>query len=166
AIATRSRCGSLFEEIEMHRWLRASTLIAACAALSAGALLAGPAAQAQGTLSSPASIRAALGIMSRVVAESGRLIAARRYDQLPRESNEFEAGLIDLEQGLGNQPALREKLEPLVGKARIASSAMSEAVGAHRDSMIPLTHEQLADAVSEIIASFPASLRPTGNPRS
>lgn len=136
-----------------------------CAGLLALALGAAQPAGAQSTMRSPESVKSALGILSRVVVESGKLIAAHRYDQLPRESNEFEAGLTALQQGLGNGPSpLNSKLEPLVGKARVASSAMSEAVEAHRDSMLPLAHRQLADAVSEIIASFPPDLRPAGGP--
>lgn len=144
--------------------LRAAFRLASlAAALGIVTLMLGAAgaARAQSTMRSPESVQTALGILSQVVADSGKLIAARRYDQLPRESNEFEAAVTVLEQGLGNQSStLKSKLEPLVGKARVASSAMREAVEAHRDSMLPLAHRQLAQAVSEIIASFPASLRP------
>jgi hypothetical protein len=143
----------------MLRWIFASraTLAAGLLALALGA---GSPARAQ-NLRSPDSVKSALGILARVVADSGKLISAHRYDQLPRESNEFEAGLTALEQGVGNRPSpLRTKLEPLVGKARVASSAMSEAVEAHRDSMLSLAHRQLADAVSEIIAAFPPDVRP------
>lgn len=99
--------------------------------------------------------------MNAAVADSERLIASHDYGQLPRESNEFEAGLIALEQGLGNQPSpLKSKLEPLIAKARVASSAMTEAAEAHRDSMLPLAHRQLAEAVTAIIAAFPPALRP------
>ena len=137
----------------MNRW----TIAAGIMALVLGAA---PGARAQ-SASTAESIQSALGILSRVVTDSGKLIADRRYDQLPGESNEFEAALTALEQQLGSRPSpLRTKLEPLIGKARIASSAMREAVEAHRDSMLPLAHHQLADAVNEIIASFPPQLRP------
>lgn len=99
--------------------------------------------------------------MKAAVADSERLIASHDYGQLPRESNEFEAGLIALEQGLGDQPSpLKSKLEPLIAKARVASSAMTEAAEAHRDSMLPLAHRQLSEAVTAIIAAFPPALRP------
>ena len=106
-------------------------------------------------------IKTGLATMNAVVTQSQRLIAAHDYAQLPGQSREFEAGLIALEQGLGSQPSeLKSKLEALIGKARVASSAMSEAAQSHRDSMLPLTHKQLAEAVSAIIASFPAALQP------
>lgn len=137
----------------------AALTIAACLAVLA--LSTAPAARAQGTQAAPGSVQSALDVLSRVVAESGEMIAAHRYGELPRESDEFEAGLTALEKTLGSRPStLRTKLEPLIGKARIASSAMSEAVKARRDSMLPLAHRQLADAVRDIIDSFPPELRP------
>jgi len=144
----------------MNRWNGVSVLFAAGIMAFMLMLCAAPGALAQ-SASTAESVQSALGILSQVVSDSGKLIAAHRYDQLPREANEFEAGLTALEQQLGNRPSiLRAQLEPLVGKARVASSAMREAVEAHRDSMVPLAHRQLADAVSEIIATFPPALRP------
>lgn len=149
----------------MPRWTCASTLLAA-GALAIG-LLAGSSVSAQGVGRepgfglAPGSVKDALGLMSRVVSDSGQLIASHHYDELPRESRDLEAGLATLERGLQQQPTgLRSKLQSLVGKARIASSAMTEAVEAHRDSMLPLAHRQLADAVSAIIATVPPDLRP------
>jgi len=145
----------------MHRW-SGLTIAAGIVVLTLGAV---PATRAQSTMQSTESLQSALGVLSQVVTDSGKLIADHRYDQLPRESNEFEAALTTLEQRLGNHPStLRTELEPLVGKARIASSAMREAVEAHRDSMLPLAHRQLADAVNEIIASFPPAMRPGNGP--
>lgn len=139
----------------MHRPARASALLAAMA------WLAGSAAWAQSSAPPPDSVKSALDLMSHVVADSGRLIASHRYDELPRESSELEKGLTTLERGLGSPPsALRSKLEPLIAKARVASSAMSEAVESHQESMLPLTQRQLAEAVKAIIDTFPAGLRP------
>jgi hypothetical protein len=139
----------------MHRPARAASMLPAIG------LLLGAAVCAQTAFRAPESIRVGLSVMSQVVESTGRLIAAGRYDQLPAESSEFEAGLTALQQGLGDQPSpLRTKIEPLLARARVAASAMSEAVAAHRDSMLPVAHDQLADAVQSIIALFPESLRP------
>lgn len=116
----------------------------------------------QSIVRSPEAVRGALAGMNEVVEHSGRLIASHDYSQLPGQANEFEARLIAFEQGIGPQPSeLKSKLEPLIGKARVASSAMSEAAQSHRDSLLPLTHRQLAEAVSAIIAAIPPALRPT-----
>ncbi len=139
----------------MHRPARAASMLPAIG------LLLGAAVCAQTAFRAPESIRVGLSVMSQVVENTGRLIAAERYDQLPAESREFEAGMTALQQGLGDQPSqLRTQIEPLLARARVAASAMSEAVAAHRDSMLPVTHDQLADAVRSIIALFPESLRP------
>jgi hypothetical protein len=120
------------------------------------------AAWGQSIVRSPDAVRGALAGMNEVVEHSGRLIASRDYSQLPGQANEFEARLIAFEQGIGSQPSeLKSTLEPLIAKARVASNAMSEAAQSHRDSLLPLTHQQLAGAVSAIIAAVPPSLRPT-----
>ncbi len=128
--------------------------------LAAGALLA-TAVHAQMAFRAPESVRVGLSVMSQVVDTTGRLIAAKRYEQLPAESNEFQAGVTSLEQGLGDQPTqFKLQIEPLLARARVAASAMSEAVTSHRESMLPVAHDQLADAVQSLIALFPPSLRP------
>ncbi len=135
----------------------------ACVAslLAAAGLLLAAAVCAQSAFRAPESIRVGLSVMSQVVENTGRLIAAGRYDQLPAESNEFEAGMTALEQGLGDQPSpFKTRIDPLLARARVAASAMSEAVASRRDSMLPVAHDQLADAVRSIIALFPESLRP------
>ncbi len=139
----------------MRRPVCVATLLAAISLLLAAAV------GAQTAFRTPASIRVGLSVMSQVVENTGQLIASGRYDQLPAESNEFEAGVTALEQGLGDQPSpFKTRIEPLLAKARVAASAMSEAVASHRNSMLPVAHDQLADAVQSLIALFPQSLRP------
>lgn len=139
----------------MHRPARAASILPALG------LLLGAAVCAQTAFRAPESIKVGLSVMSQVVENTGRLIAAGRYDQLPAQSSEFEAGMTSLQQGLGDQPSqLRKTIEPMLARARVAASAMSEAVASHRDSMLPIAHDQLADAVQSIIALFPESLRP------
>jgi hypothetical protein len=120
------------------------------------------AAWGQSIVRSPDAVRGALAGMNEVVEHSGQLIASHSYDQLPAQANQFEARLIAFEQGIGTQPSeLKSKLEPLIAKARVASSAMSEAAQSHRDSLLPITHRQLAGSVNAIIAAIPPALRPT-----
>jgi len=106
-------------------------------------------------------VRAGLGIMTRVVSESGTQIDSHRYEQLPREAAEFERGLEQLTEGLtGAPPALRQSLGPLLAKARVASSAMAEAARSRNEAMIPVTHRQLAAAVKAIEEKLPPAERP------
>jgi len=100
--------------------------------------------------------------MSEVVVQSDSLIASRAYEQLPQQSMQFERGLATLGQGLDVESAdRRQQLRPLLAKARVASSAMSEAAKTRNDAMLKLTHEQLAAIVKAIVQAFPPELQPS-----
>jgi len=130
-------------------------LLAAVLLLFAGAL------PAQTTWKSPESIKTGLRIMNQVVGHTGRLIAAKNYDQLPREGQEFEQGLAVLNEGIANESAdFKTKIGPLLAKARVAANAMSEAAQTHNESMLSLTHEQFAAAVKAVTDMFPEEMRP------
>lgn len=149
----------------MGRPMRAAT-VSALAGLLLGLAALGLEARAQSSLRAPESVKIGLGILEEVVIDSGRLIAAEDYDALPRQADRFEAGMAALEQGLGEGASpLRKQIEPLIARARVASSAMSEAARARRTSMLPIAHQQLADAVDALIPLFPPDLRPAQAPR-
>ncbi|HTW37863.1 MAG TPA: hypothetical protein VMD49_04775 [Steroidobacteraceae bacterium] len=149
----------------MRRPMRAATVLALAGSLLALAVL-GLEARAQSSLRAPESVRIGLGILDEVVTDSGRLITAADYDALPRQTERFEAGVTALEQGLGEDSSpLRKQIEPLLARARVAASAMREAASARRISMLPIAHQQLADAVHALIALFPPDLRPAQAPR-
>lgn len=142
----------------MHRPTRAAAIL-----LTAATLL-GANAWAQLGFRAPESVRLGLSVMSQVVANTGRLIAAGRYAELPAQANEIEAGIASLRRGLGDQPSsFQMKLVPLIAQLRVASGAMTEAATHHRESMLPIVHDQLAQAVSALIALFPQSLRPAAS---
>lgn len=141
--------------LDMRRLIRPASLF-----LIAAALL-GTNAWAQLGFKAPQSVRLGLSVMSQVVANSGRLIAARRYGKLPGEARELEASIDSLQRGLGPQPpAFKKQLVPLIAQLRVASGALREAATHHRASMLPLVHDQLAQAVSKLIALFPEDVRP------
>jgi hypothetical protein len=128
-----------------------------CAAL----LLAAAPLRAQTTFRSPDAVRTGLRVMNQVVRQTERLIASKTYDQLPHEAREFDAGLDALQEGVGNQPSdFKTKLGPLLAKARVAASAMSEAAQTHQDAALGTTHEQFATAVKAVTEAFPKELRP------
>lgn len=124
-------------------------------------LICWTAAWAQLSLKSPDSVKVGLSVLTQVVASTGQSIATRRYDRLPAEANELEAGLDELQKGLGDPHSeLSLRVGLLTAKARVAAGALSEAYRADRASMLPLAHRQLAEAVRSIIALFPERLRP------
>ncbi len=143
----------------MPRPIRAAALVS-LAGLLLGVLAPGAPVRAQ-AFRAPESVKMGLETLNKVVIDSGRLIEARSYDQLPQQSDRFEAGMAALEQGLGQGASpFRKQIEPLLARARVAASAMSEAVRSHRTAMLPVAHRQLADAVGALIALFPPGMRP------
>ncbi len=119
-------------------------------------------AWAQSTLTAPQAAHLGLTMMSQVVVQSESLIAARAYEQLPQQSAQFEQGLTTLQQGLSVQsPERQQQLRPLLAKARVASSAMSEAAKTRNDAMLKLTHDQLAAIVKALVGAFPPELAPS-----
>ena len=146
--------------------LRFLPMLAALASLAASPVLA-PAlavaqAQAQNNLTPAQSVQIGLTMMSDAVVHSDSLIAAHAYEQLPQQRAQFEQGLSTLQRGMSlAPPEHRQKLERLLAKARVAASGMSEAARSHNDSLLKITHDQLAAAVSGVVKIFPPSLQPT-----
>jgi hypothetical protein len=144
--------------LDMRRPNRATALLLAVT------LLLGASARAQLGFKAPESVRLGLSVLSQVVANTGRLIAAGRYEELPSQAREVEAGIDSLQRGLGDQPqAFETKLVPIIAELRVASGAMSEAATHDRTAMLPVVHDQLAQAVSALIELFPRNLRPAAH---
>ncbi len=136
-----------------NEWLRA--LMVACGLLLAVAL------PAQTALKSPQTVKTGLRILNQVVGHTGRLIAAKSYDQVPREAGEFTDGVAVLREGLAGEPAaFKAKIEPLIEKALKASSAMVDAAKAGNEATLTTTYDQFAAAVKVVIEAFPEDLRP------
>jgi hypothetical protein len=118
-------------------------------------------AQAQAPLTPAQSVQVGLTVMSNVVVQSDGLIAAHAYEQLPQQQAQFERGLSTLQRGMALAPPEHlQLLERLLAKARVAASGMTEAARAHNDSLLKVTHNQLAAAVSGVVKIFPPSLQP------
>ncbi len=140
--------------LDMRRPIPAALAVLTAVLLSASA-------SAQTVFKAPDSVRLGLSVMSQVVASSGRLIAAGHYTELPAQANEIDAGIASLQRGLGEQPSsFIMKLTPLIAQLRVACGAMREAATHDRASMLPLVHDQLAEAVTSIIELFPENVRP------
>jgi hypothetical protein len=123
-------------------------------------------AQSEAAFRAPDSIRSGLAILDQVVIDSGRLIAAGSFDQLPRQSDQFESGASAVEQGLSDSPSqFRRDVERVLARARVASGAMSDAAAAHRTALLPAEHQQLADAVRALDVLLAPALRSEAPPR-
>jgi hypothetical protein len=132
------------------------TVLGAC---SLGLALALPAIAAD--LKSPDQVRTGLRIMNQVVGHTGRLIAAKNYDQVPREGGEFTEGAGLLRTAIAGEPAdFKAKATPAIDKAAAASAALSEASKSHDDAKVGPAHAAFASAVQALIALFPDAVKP------
>lgn len=119
------------------------------------------AASAEFSLKSPTEVQKALGTLNRVVDHTGRLIAAKNYAQLPGENNEFKQGSQALDATLAGEPGeLKSRVDPLLAKANMEAENIAKAANAHDDSKLAMSHAALANSVKEILAFFPADVRP------
>jgi hypothetical protein len=129
-----------------------------------GAWLLAAGAPAQTAPDAADSIKSGLLIMSQVATQTDQLVAARSYEQLPRQSSELDRGVAAVSAGITNQPSdFKSKVGPLLAKARVASNAIAEAAKTHNDAMLDTSRRQLTAAVQAVIDSFPAPMRPPGH---
>ncbi len=112
-------------------------------------------------LSSPAQVQKALGVMNRVVDHTQRLIAAKNFNQLPRENEEFMEGSDALKKGISGDPAaFKTKVEALLEKADANSKELAAASSASDASKLSRLHDELATSVRRVVAAFPGNVNP------
>jgi hypothetical protein len=121
----------------------------------------GSAAAQTPQLSSPAQVQKALGVMNRVVDHTQRLIAAKNFNQLPRENEEFMEGSDALKQSIAGDPAaFKTKIEALLDKADANSKDLAAASNASDPSKLSQIHDELATSVRMVVAAFPNNVKP------
>ena len=137
---------------------RLFTSIGACALVIAFALPV----LAQGQLSSPDDVKTGLRILNQVVGHTGRLIASKNYDTVPREHHEIVEGAQILRDALAKEPeTFRTKVDGMLDKVVASSSALAEPSKMRDDAKLAAAHTVLADAVHDVLDLFPAQLQPT-----
>ncbi|HEX5418717.1 MAG TPA: hypothetical protein VFY39_01830 [Gammaproteobacteria bacterium] len=118
-------------------------------------------AYGQGQLKSPDDVKTGLRIINQVVGHTGRLIASKNYDTVPREHHEIVEGAEILRDALAKEPeAFRTKADGLLDRVVSASSALAELSKTHDDAKLATAHAALADAVHRVLDLFPKELQP------
>jgi sporulation protein YlmC with PRC-barrel domain len=113
-------------------------------------------------LSAPGQAQKALTAMSRVVDHTQRLIAAKNYNQLPREDEEFMDGSDALKKSIaGDPPAFKTKVEVLLDRADANSKDLAAASSGSDFSKLSRLHEDLANSVRQIVSAFPNDAQPS-----
>jgi hypothetical protein len=117
---------------------------------------------AQGQLKAPDDVRTGLRILNQVVGHTGRLIASKNYDTVPREHHEIVEGAEMLREALAEEPeAFRAKVDGMLDEVVSASSALEPPSKMRDDAKLAAAHAALADAVHDVLDLFPEDLQPT-----
>ena len=113
-------------------------------------------------LSAPGQAQKALTAINRVVDHTQRLIAAKNYNQLPRENEEFMEGSDALKKSIAGDPAaFKTKVEALLDKADANSKELAAASSGSDPSKLLRLHDDLANSVRQIVSAFPNDARPS-----
>jgi sporulation protein YlmC with PRC-barrel domain len=113
-------------------------------------------------LSAPGQAQKALTALNRVVDHTQRLIAAKNYNQLTRENDEFMEGSDALKKSIAGDPAaFKTKVEALLEKADANSKELAAASSGSDASKLSRLHDDLANSVRQIVSAFPNDARPS-----
>jgi hypothetical protein len=119
-------------------------------------------AYGQQPLTAPDDVKTGLHILNQVVGHTGRLIASKNYDTVPREHHEIVEGAEILRDALAKEPeAFRTKVDGMLDDVVAASSALAEPSEAHDDAKLAAAHAAFADTVHAVLDLFPQDLQPT-----
>lgn len=117
---------------------------------------------AQGKLMKPDDVKTGLRILNQVVGHTGRLIASKNYDTVPREHHEIVEGADILREALAKEPdAFKTKVDGMLDDVVAKSSALEPPSKMHDDAKLMAAHDALADAVHMVLDEFPKDLQPT-----
>jgi hypothetical protein len=119
-------------------------------------------AYGQDTLMHPDDVKTGLRIINQVVGHTGRLIASKNYDTVPREHHEIVEGAEILREALAKEPEpFRTKVDGMLDEVVAASSAREPPSKMHDGAKLMTAHDKLADAVHGVLDQFPKDLQPT-----
>jgi hypothetical protein len=142
----------------MRSTIKLFTPIAAAALLFSFALPV----YSQSKLMKPDDVKTGLRILNQVVGHTGRLIASKNYDTVPREHHEIVEGADILREALAKEPeAFRTKVDGMLDDVVAKSSALEPPSKMHDDQKLMAAHDALADSVHMVLDEFPKDLQPT-----
>ena len=127
-------------------------------------LLFGATLQAQEPVmpASPDEVKTGLRILNQVVGHTGRLIASKNYETVPREHHEIVEGAEILREALAKDPEpFRDKVDAMLDEVVAASDALAPPSKMHDDAKLASAHAALADDVHAVLDLFPQELQPT-----
>jgi len=114
-------------------------------------------------LTAPALVQASLKRFAHDDADMVRHAAAKAYERLPKEEEDFAKDADLLRAAIHDEPAaFRRTVEARIQKVLTASHDVATAGMKPVDAELHSALEALAEAVRELNAEFPAALRSSG----
>ncbi len=130
----------------------------ACAVLAAVLLVSAAAAEAPPA--APAEVRTGLKILAGVYGDMERKLELGQFERLPHESEEFQEGSGALHDAIAKDPpATQAAVEAALERARGAARAVAETSRSRDAARVRAALDQLAAALTDLNALFPAELR-------
>ncbi len=113
-------------------------------------------------LTAPALVESSLKRFAHDDADMVRHVDEKAYEQLAKEENDFAKDAELLRAAIRSEPeAFRRTVEARIQQVLAASHEVAVAGQAHVDTQLRHALDALAEAVGQLNAEFPQSLRPT-----
>ncbi len=126
-----------------------------------GLILALGAPASAADLKSPDLVKTSLQIFAGVYGDMNRKLAAKTYDRLPHENQEFQDGAAAMRDAITAEPAaFKTKVESVLQETLAASTHVADISKTHDDAQVKAALSALADSMKKLNALFPENLRP------
>ena len=112
-------------------------------------------------LKSPDLVKTSLQIFAGVYDDMNRKLAAKTYDRLPHENQEFQDGAAAMHDAIaGEQPKFKSQVESVLQETLAAATHVADVSRTHDDAQVRTALNALADSMKKLNAFFPENLRP------
>jgi hypothetical protein len=111
-------------------------------------------------LKSPSLVKTSLQIFAGVYGDMQRKLAAKTYERLPHENEEFQDGAAAMRDAIANEPAaFKTQVESQLKKTLAASQHVADTSATRDDAQVHAALDALATSLKDLNGLFPESLR-------
>jgi hypothetical protein len=111
-------------------------------------------------LKSPSLVKTSLQIFAGVYGDMQRKLAAKTYERLPHENEEFQDGAAAMRDAIANEPAaFKTQAETQLKKTLAASQHVADTSATRDDAQVHAALDALAASLKDLNGLFPEDLR-------
>jgi hypothetical protein len=111
-------------------------------------------------LKSPSLVKTSLQIFAGVYGDMQRKLAAKTYERLPHENQEFQDGAAAMRDAIANEPAaFKAQVETQLKKTLAASQHVADTSATRDEAQVHGALDALAGSLKQLNGLFPESLR-------